>query len=81
MFYNEIFRHIELASFGGLPRVKRDPGKFRQDESRADVPFLDLDHIVNFEGHRKTGPSGAPQVTVYLIPIKYTVTRIRAANR
>ena len=40
MFCNEVFRYIQLTNFDGLPRVKRDPGKFRQKELRTDVLAL-----------------------------------------
>lgn len=43
IFYDEIFRQTQLANLDGLPRVKRDPGNFRQKELRVDfLALLDV---------------------------------------
>jgi len=78
MFCNEIFRYIQPADPDGLPRVKRGPGKFRQNELRADVlALLDVgEHpimaffpieLVNDQASEAEQGSGGPPLLDVLI--------------
>ena len=78
MFCNEIFRYIQLTNLDGLPRVKRDPGKFRQNEFRADalalfdvgerpvMAFFPIE-LVNHQSPEAEQSSGGPPLLDVLI--------------
>lgn len=78
MFCNEIFRHIQLANLDGLPRVKRDPGKFRQNELRADalalldvgeypiMAFFPIELVNDQSPEAKQGSGGPPLLDVLI---------------
>jgi hypothetical protein len=78
MLYNEIFRQFQFTHLDGLPRVKRDPGKFRQNEFRVyalalrDVDeypimaFFPIEPVNNQSAEAKQGSGGPPLFDVLI---------------
>jgi len=78
MFCNEIFRDIQPAGLDGLPRVKRGPGKFRQNELRADVlalldvgehaimAFFPIELVNDQSPEAEQGSGGPPLLDVFI---------------